>query len=245
MNIIYEDSKKLIVYKPSGVLTQSAKGFDADLVSQVLTYRRSKGEAAYAAVINRLDRPVSGLVLFAKDKKEAARLSAQLQNDSLNKQYYALICGKPEMKKGSLVDYLLKDGRNNISAIVDKETNGAKRAELEYEVIKSIKAAEIMQENAGNYVSELTLVRIHLITGRHHQIRVQFAGRGLPLLGDTKYGGEREKNVRELLKNAGKKITAEKETALCAYSITVDGKTYEVPYTWKLPLGSLPDGINT
>lgn len=224
LNIVYEDTKKLIVYKPAGVLTQSARSFDVDLVSQVLTYRRSRGEEAYAAVINRLDRPVSGLVLFAKDKKEAARLSAQLQKDSLNKQYYALLCGKPDGEKGSLVDYLLKDGKNNISSVVSKETNGAKRAELEYEVLKVFPAAEC-----------LTLVRIHLITGRHHQIRVQFSSRNLPLLGDTKYGGEKERVLREHLKRTGNKLLAEKETALCAYSITVDGKAYEVKHTWKLP----------
>lgn len=89
-------------------MTQSARSFDTDLVSEVLTYRRSKKETAYAAVINRLDRPVGGLVLFAKTKQAAARLSKEMQQNTLNKQYYALICGKPEQSKGTFVDYLQK-----------------------------------------------------------------------------------------------------------------------------------------
>lgn len=82
LNVIYEDKDKIIVNKPAGQLSQSARGFDMDLVSEVLTYRKNKGEEAYAAIINRLDRPVSGLVLIAKNKKEAARLSALMQRES-------------------------------------------------------------------------------------------------------------------------------------------------------------------
>lgn len=100
--------RKINCRKPAGVLTQSARSFDTDLVSEVLTYRRSKKETAYAAVINRLDRPVGGLVLFAKTKQAAARLSKEMQQNTLNKQYYALICGKPEQSKGTFVDYLQK-----------------------------------------------------------------------------------------------------------------------------------------
>ena len=142
MKIIYEDAEKLIVEKPAGMLTQSARSFDTDLVSEVLTYRRSKKETAYAAVINRLDRPVGGLVLFAKTKQAAARLSKQMQQDTLNKQYYALICGKPEQSKGMFVDYLQKDAKANVSKVVSKESKEAKRAELEYEVLKTMYAGE-------------------------------------------------------------------------------------------------------
>ena len=138
MKIIYEDAEKLIVEKPAGVLTQSARSFDTDLVSEVLTYRRSKKETAYAAVINRLDRPVGGLVLFAKTKQVAARLSKEMQQNTLNKQYYALICGKPEQSKGTFVDYLQKDAKANVSKVVSKESKEAKRAELEYEVLKTV-----------------------------------------------------------------------------------------------------------
>lgn len=228
MKIIYEDHNKIIVWKPAGMLTQSGKSFDTDVVSAVLTYRRSKGEDAYAAVINRLDRPVSGLVLLAKTKQAAAALSAKLQKDTLDKQYYALLCGKPDNNKGRLVDYLKKEEKSNLSAVVSEKTPGAKKAELEYEVIKQMHIAD------GADSRDITLVRIHLLTGRHHQIRVQFSSRNLPLLGDTKYGGTDEKQVQEALSRAGKKITQRFETALCAYSITIDEKTYEIAMPWDI-----------
>lgn len=124
-------------------------------------------------------------MLFAKTKQAAARLSKEMQQNTLNKQYYALICGKPEQSKGTFVDYLQKDAKANLSKVVSKESKEAKRAELEYEVLKTVyvQAHEQMP---------VTLVKIHLLTGRHHQIRVQFASRSLPLLGDTKYGGQTE-----------------------------------------------------
>lgn len=228
MKIIYEDNNQIIVWKPAGMLTQSGKSFDTDVVSAVLTYRRSKGEAAYAAVINRLDRPVSGLVLLAKTKQSAAALSAKLQKDTLGKQYYALICGKPDREKGKFVDYLKKELKTNVSAVVSEKMPGAKRAELTYEVIKQVAISE------GEDSRDLTLVRVHLLTGRHHQIRVQFASRGLPLLGDTKYGGAYETQVREALLHAGKRIIQRFEVALCAYSLTVDERTYEIAVPWKI-----------
>ena len=126
LNVIYEDKDKIIVNKPAGQLSQSARGFDMDLVSEVLTYRKNKGEEAYAAIINRLDRPVSGLVLIAKNKKEAARLSALMQRESLCKQYLVLVCGRPHSDTGTFTDYLLKNGKDNTSNVVSKEQAGAK-----------------------------------------------------------------------------------------------------------------------
>jgi 23S rRNA pseudouridine1911/1915/1917 synthase len=160
LNVIYEDKDKIIVNKPAGQLSQSARGFDMDLVSEVLTYRKNKGEEAYAAIINRLDRPVSGLVLIAKNKKEAARLSALMQRESLCKQYLVLVCGRPHSDTGTFTDYLLKNGKDNTSKVVSKEQAGAKKAVLEYSLI--------------DYDEERNVSRllINLITGRHHQIRV-------------------------------------------------------------------------
>lgn len=180
LNIIHETKDIIIVNKPAGQLSQGAKGFDLDLVSEVMTYNASQGKPAYAAIINRLDRPVSGLVLIAKNKSAAAKYSTLMQKEGgFNKQYEALICGKLSELKGTFVDYLKKDGRTNTSAIVpadaaanDKE---AKLSKLEYEVI------------SYDEVKDITHVRIHLITGRHHQIRVQFASRRHPLVGDYKY----------------------------------------------------------
>ena len=187
------------------------------LVSEVMTYNASQGKPAYAAIINRLDRPVSGLVLIAKNKSAAAKYSTLMQKDGgFNKQYEALICGKLSELKGTFVDYLKKDGRTNTSAIVpadaaanDKE---AKLSKLEYEVI------------SYDEVKDITHVRIHLITGRHHQIRVQFASRRNPLVGDYKYA-----TADCGMDNAVKAVAFKRnQIALCAVSLTVDNKTYSV-----------------
>lgn len=240
LNIVMEDDNKIIVYKKAGQLSQSGKSFDLDLVSEVMTYRRKKGEPPYAAIINRLDRPVAGLVLIAKNQKEAARLSALMQKETLCKQYDAILCGKPEQNQETLVDYLLKDGKENVSAVVSQDAQGAKRAELRYEVVKRLsdkvclKDAETITketkvegdlcdtaENSG----DLTMVHIHLITGRHHQIRVQFSSRNLPLLGDVKYGGIPGTDTAQ-------RYVGRNQIALCASSLTVDGKTYTVKPEW-------------
>ena len=139
MNIIYEDSDVLIVNKPAGVLTQSNRSFDKDLTSEVMTYRLKKGETAYAAVINRLDRPVGGLVLFAKNKKTAADLSNMLQKQTFNKMYYAVVEGRPSDDKDVFEDYLIKDALNNISYVTDKDTPDSRYAKLEYELVKTAK----------------------------------------------------------------------------------------------------------
>ncbi|MDO5402820.1 MAG: RNA pseudouridine synthase [Eubacteriales bacterium] len=218
LDIIMEDDKKIIVYKKAGQLSQSGKSFDLDLVSEVMTYRRKKKEAPYAAIINRLDRPVSGLVLMAKDKKEAARLSALMQKEHLNKEYDAVICGKPKADEGEFVDYLLKDGKENISRKVTEKTAGAKCARLRYKALEC-ECRELPEDGL------FTMVHIQLITGRHHQIRVQFASRGLPILGDIKYGGME-------FDECGRRYIGRNQIALCASSLTVDGKTYTVKPEW-------------
>ena len=217
LNIIHETKDIIIVNKPAGQLSQGAKGFDLDLVSEVMTYNASKGNPAYAAIINRLDRPVSGLVLIAKNKAAAAKYSTLMQKDGgFNKQYEALICGKLPDAKGTLVDYLKKDGRNNTSAVVPADIaandKDAKLSKLEYEVISYDKEHDI------------THVRIHLITGRHHQIRVQFASRGHALVGDYKYSSA-GCNMDASVKAASLKRN---QIALCAISLTIDNKEFNI-----------------
>lgn len=234
LNIIHETKDIIIVNKPAGQLSQGAKGFDLDLVSEVMTYNASQGKPAYAAIINRLDRPVSGLLLIAKNKSAAAKYSTLMQKEGgFNKQYEALICGKLSEPKGTFVDYLKKDGRNNTSVVVpsdaaanDKE---AKLSKLEYEVI------------SYDEVKDITHVRIHLITGRHHQIRVQFASRRNPLVGDYKYAYEHNaacdmdaagygNDSGRYDMDAAVKASSLKrnQIALCAVSLTIDDKTYSV-----------------
>lgn len=201
-NIIFEDNEIIVCKKEAGWLSQSDKSFTVDMVSALRTYRVNKGESSYIAILNRLDCPVSGLVLFAKTPQRAAELTKEMQNNQINKYYYAVVCGKPDQKKGTFVDHLVKDGKNNVSRVtLDKKAG--KRAELEYEVVA---------EHAGEK-GILSLVRIHLKTGRHHQIRVQFASRNLPLYGDAKYN---DKAVK------GENI------ALCAFLLEVSGKTFEI-----------------
>lgn len=213
LDIVYEDKDKIILNKPAGQLSQSGKSFEVDLVSEVLAYRKSKGEEAYAAIINRLDRPVSGLVLMAKNKREAARLSSLMQKESLCKHYQVLVCGKPEQHEGELVDNLIKDAKNNVSSVVKEGTEGAKEARLKYKLLSYDEEADISR------------LDIHLITGRHHQIRVQLASRNTPVVGDGKYGGERAAQVAGKLRGARIKRGC---IALCAVSLKIDGKLYEV-----------------
>lgn len=173
IDILYEDHQLMVCRKPAGVPVQSAKIGAKDMVSVLRNYRKEKENNPYIALVHRLDQPVQGVIVFAKTKEAAAHLSRQMTDGRMKKQYLAVVCGKPEQKEARLVDYLLKDGRTNTSSIVREGTKGAKRAELVYRVRKE--------------ASEYTLVEIDLLTGRHHQIRVQMAGAGMPVAGDRKY----------------------------------------------------------
>ena len=176
--IIYEDNTLMVVRKPAGLATQTARLGQPDLVSELKNYRKSRNEDTYIGVIHRLDQPVEGLLVFAKTHEAANSLSAQLSDRTLVKRYSALICGKPSAPQGTLTDYLQKDARANSSAVVPGTAKGAKSAKLSWKLVKSFTA------EAGEY----SLVEIELFTGRHHQIRVQMSNAGHPLLGDTKYG---------------------------------------------------------
>lgn len=184
LEVFYEDNEIIVVKKPVGMESQSVHSFAPDLVSEIRKHihrlSTTSGEP-YVGVIHRLDKPVGGIMVYAKTKKAAAALSGQVQNHQMQKEYMAVVCGKPVDNVGNFVDYLLKDGKNNVSIIVEKGINGAKRAELTYEVVDTI-----VEKAESNQV--LSLVKIRLLTGRHHQIRVQFAAHGLPLWGDRKYG---------------------------------------------------------
>ncbi len=185
IDILYEDGQLLVCRKPAGVPVQSGKVGQKDMVSILRNYRNGKEGDTYIGLVHRLDQPVQGVMVFAKTKMAAAGLSRQITDGRMKKQYLAVTCGKPMKKQGALVDYLLKDGRTNTSSIVPEGTKGAKRAELRYRIIA---------ETPGYALAE-----IDLLTGRHHQIRVQMAGAGMPLAGDRKYNlsdaGQTEKYV--------------------------------------------------
>jgi len=173
IEILYEDKDLFVVVKPPGVPSQADKTGDDDVTSFLLN--EYGGEIN---IINRLDRPVSGIMLFARNKDTARILSEQIQQNTIKKEYHAVVCGVPKNPWGSMEDYLIKDGKTNTSKVVNKEVKGAKEAKLEYEIVETIKNEEF---------ESLTLVKIRLLTGRHHQIRVQFSERGIPIWGDTKY----------------------------------------------------------
>ena len=183
--ILYEDNSILVIRKPAGLAVQSAGIGQPDVVSELKSYlaklpsagRPGKGEP-YLGIVHRLDQPVEGLLVFAKDKKAAATLSKQLTEGALNKHYYAVLCGYPDCPEGDLVDYLRKEG--NVAVAVtgrEQEFADAKIAVLHYRILEEI-----------NDPSPLALADVTIGTGRFHQIRVQFAHAGFPLLGDTKYG---------------------------------------------------------
>lgn len=174
LEIIFEDEFIIVCKKPPGIPTQTPKSDVTDMVSLLKNYRVSKGEPPYIGLVHRLDQPVEGVMVFAKDKKSAAALSAQMQAHTFEKYYYAMVEGTFSPACGTLEDYLLRDGKSNVSSVVPKETTGAKRAELSYETVKTME--------------DRSLVRIQLKTGRHHQIRVQLAHAGHPIIGDKKYG---------------------------------------------------------
>lgn len=186
LDIKYEDSDIIVCVKPAGVATQTKRMGQQDMESLLRNYRASKGEDTYIGVVHRLDQPVEGIMVFAKNKKASAELNRQIAKHGADK-YYMAVCSNTEHPfkendEGELVDYLLRDGRTNSSSVVDSSTKDAKKAELKYRVIKADK--------------ERAIVQVKLGTGRHHQIRVQFANAGHPLIGDQKYGkGVRGMNV--------------------------------------------------
>ena len=188
LKVLYEDDEILVVIKPAGVESQAAKRFAPDMVSEVkkhLVINKSctPGKEPYVGVIHRLDKPVSGVMVYAKTKRAAAALSEQVQSHKMKKIYTAVVHGRPLDAVDNYVDYMVKTPDGNYSQVVDKGITGAKKAELSYEVLKTIDG-----KIAGMPETELSLVRVALKTGRHHQIRVQMAYHGTPLYGDMKYG---------------------------------------------------------
>lgn len=171
INIIYEDNHLLVVEKPVNIPVQEDSSKDLDFLNILKNYikvRDKKTGNVYLGLVHRLDRPVGGIMVFAKTSKSAKRLSEQIKNNDFKKIYYAVVMNKPKIKD-TLIDYLLKDEKTNIVKI-DKK---GKKSVLDYELI--------------DYKNNMSLLKIYLKTGRSHQIRVQFSSRGYPLYGDHKY----------------------------------------------------------
>ena len=178
--IIYEDEDILVCYKPAGIATQTGKVSSPDVVSELKNYLTANSEIKeepYLGIIHRLDQPVEGILVFAKNQKAAASLSAQATDKRMEKYYHARVYGVPDILESTLTDYLLKNNKENTSKVVPMGTKEAKRSELVYKVLFETNNQE-------------SLLEIKLLTGRHHQIRVQLSHAGHPLIGDLKYGTE-------------------------------------------------------
>lgn len=213
--ILYEDKCILVCQKPAGFPVQSKRMGTLDMECALRNYLARKGQEPYVAVIHRLDQPVQGILVFAKDRQSAAKLSKQMQQGKIEKTYLAYTQGYTDKKQEVLINELEKDGKTNTSKVVLKKTQNSKRAELSYKVLKETEQGSLLE--------------ISLKTGRHHQIRVQLAYAGLPIFGDAKYN---PKCTKEDV-NQG--------ISLCAYKLSflhpVQGKKMEFQV---MPVGNFP-----
>lgn len=196
MNILYEDNEIIVCHKPIGIATQTSKVGEKDMISELKNHMSSKGSRdTYIGLVHRLDQGVEGILVFAKTSVAAAGLNKQIAENRMKKYYYAIVSSRPKNNEEIWVDYLLKDGKSNTSRVVSKDTVGAKRAELKYKSVDITK----------------NLIEVELITGRHHQIRVQMAFHGVPIVNDYKYGYKKESKEINMY--------AEERIALCAYKL--------------------------
>lgn len=220
--ILYEDNDIIVCHKPAGIATQTARIGQADMVSEITNYLaqsasgnakskrgRNPQSSPYVGVVHRLDQPVEGILVFAKNRQAAAELGKQIQENRMEKYYYAIVCGRDFKPCGELTDYLLKDGRTNTSRVVPPEVKDAKKAVLDYRVVTR---AAYMEETEAESTCRIALAEIRLHTGRHHQIRVQMSHAGMSLLGDYKYADTETIAISEQMHI--------KEIALCAYRLS-------------------------
>lgn len=180
MVVVYEDNHIIVVNKAASEIVQGDKTGDVPLSESVKQYLKEKYQKpgnVFVGVTHRLDRPVSGLVIFAKTSKALPRLNAMFQNGEVKKTYWAIVKNAPEKAEGELVHYLVRNEKQNKSYAYDKEVPRSKKAILDYRLIG----------HSQNYY----LLEVDLKTGRHHQIRCQLAKMGCPIKGDLKYGFSR------------------------------------------------------
>lgn len=180
MTVLYEDNHLIVVNKAPGEIVQGDKTGDKPLSEQVKEYLKvkyNKPGNVFCGVTHRLDRPTSGIVVFAKTSKALSRLNAMFKNNEIDKTYWAVVKKLPEKTKATLTHYLIKNERTNKSTAYDVEKPNTKRSVLHYKVIGQ----------SQNY----NLLEVELETGRHHQIRCQLSKIGSPIKGDLKYGAGR------------------------------------------------------
>jgi 23S rRNA pseudouridine1911/1915/1917 synthase len=180
LQVLFEDNHLIIINKRAGDITQGDKTGDkplSEVVKEYIKEKYNKPGNVYLGVVHRLDRPTSGIIIFARTSKALERLNKMLRDKTIKKTYWAIVKTQPEKEKETLINYLKKNPKNNKSTAFNKEIDGSKKAVLHYNLIKKL----------DNY----SLLEIDLETGRHHQIRCQLANIGLPIKGDLKYGFNR------------------------------------------------------
>jgi 23S rRNA pseudouridine1911/1915/1917 synthase len=209
LKVLYEDNHIIAVFKPSGMLVQGDDSGDPTLMDEVKLYLKQKYNKpgnVFLGMVHRLDRPVSGIVLFAKTSKGASRLAEQFRTHTIQKIYHAFVLGTPKLPTGTLVNYLKKDTDKNFVRVYDTPTPDALRAELDYELVSSHEGKSIL--------------KVTLKTGRPHQIRSQLAHMGCPIVGDVKYGAPQDMEIE----SHGEKHSI---ISLCATSVMFKLATQE------------------
>jgi 23S rRNA pseudouridine1911/1915/1917 synthase len=212
LEVLYEDNHLIATLKPAGVLTQGDDTGDISLIDEVRKYLKEKYKKpgnVFVGLLHRLDRPVSGIVLFAKTSKGAARLSEQFRNREVKKTYHAVVSGKPENNRGEIINFLEKDEKNKKAKVGEQ----GKEAKLFYEVISSN--------------DKYSLLKIKIEGGRFHQIRAQLSFAGLPIAGDIKYGSP------ITLKDKSLMLCATSLTFKTAVTKEEKNISIEIPKTWK------------
>jgi 23S rRNA pseudouridine1911/1915/1917 synthase len=180
-NVIFEDNHLLVVIKPQNIPVQEDESKDKDLLTMLKEYlveKYNKPGKAYLGLVHRLDRPTGGVMVFAKTSKAAERLCEQIKTGEFEKTYLTVVDGEPRIKADRLSHYLKKNEKTNTVEVVPSLEEGAKKAELDYKVLET--------------KDDLSLVKIKLLTGRSHQIRVQMKTLGTPVYSDLKYGKEKK-----------------------------------------------------
>lgn len=219
LKVLYEDNHIIVVEKPVNIPSQADKTGDIDMLTIIKEYLKEKYNKpgnVYVGLVHRLDRPVGGVMVFAKTSKAASRLSEEVRAKIFQKTYLVVVNGKMQKESGLLEDYLLKNEKNNMSKVVKEGTKNSKLASLDYEVLKY------------NKEINLSLLKINLHTGRHHQIRVQLSSRDHSIYGDQKYGG----------RGHGKQIALWAYKLKIVHPVTKEEMTFkaipEISGTWKI-----------
>ena len=242
LDILYEDNDIIVCHKAPGVSSQQERSYDPDMVSMLMNHFVKNGvKNPYVGVVHRLDKPVAGVIIYGKTKAATLALSKQITERKCTKKYNAIICGNIrnlasssnviiEDRTYTLNDYLLRDAKTNTSMVVDiadkkySTNKEVKKSSLRFNVIKTINLTEdnpLYKENSP-FGNVLSLVDIELLTGRHHQIRVQFSNAGFPLWGDLKYS------------TFSKECNQRKGVALCSYSLTITHPTTKKEMTFSV-----------